>query len=108
MAVQLYKSGDKHTVNGVQCEAANFNINQLPEMLKAGWVKTPQETSDDYPQIEASTEEENAEEETDVEPQEEADKVLDPRRLVAKEAGIEGWDIKRFATLEAELDELKN
>ena len=96
MAIQLYKQGTTHTVRGIECEVKNFDFDDMALMLSQGWVKDPSELSiqaDTAPVEEAS---------------EESDTNIHPVRLVAKNAGIEGWEIKRIKTLEGLLDELKD
>jgi len=92
MAIQLYKAGNSHTVNGIECEVKNFDFGEMELMLSQGWVKSPDETV------------ESAATEVVVETSQETDTNINPVRLAAKEAGIDGWENKRIKTLEAELE----
>lgn len=42
--IQLYKSGGKTLVNGIECEVKNFGVDELDSALSDGYVKTPEET----------------------------------------------------------------
>lgn len=110
MAIQLYRAGTKHTIQGIECEACNFSIGELQSKLDEGWLKTPKETKDEDETQENAEEKESeaVPEKQNVESQEEKDGALNPVRVRAKSAGIEGWDIKRIKTLEGLLNELKN
>ncbi len=94
MSIQLYKAGKTHTVRGIECELCNFSAAELQYQLDHGWFKSP----DDISNEDAKEEGEEAEEGT----------RLNPVRMKAKLAGIDGWDIKRIKTLEGLLDELKD
>ncbi len=95
MAIQLYRAGNTHTVRGIECELCNFDACEMDYQLNAGWCKSPEDIGHEQPEEES---EEESEEET----------ALNPVRIAAKAAGIEGWDIKRIKTLEGLLDELKD
>jgi len=43
MAVQLFKKGNSHTVNGVKCDTQIFDEFSFKHMLKEGWCLTPEE-----------------------------------------------------------------
>jgi len=90
MAIQLYKAGTTHTVRGIECEAKNFAPREMDLMLSQGWVKDPSELGESAPEVEVKT-------------SQETDTNINPVRLKAKEAGIDGWENKRIKTLEAEL-----
>ncbi len=110
MAIQLYRAGNTHTVRGIECELKNFTPNSLDAMLDEGWLKSPEEIGNDK-QIEESDQDERQEESSEDAPQQEDQeeiKVLNPVRQAAKDAGIEGYEIKRIKTLEGLLDELKD
>lgn len=99
MAIQLYKPGNTHKVKGVECEVKNFDIAELDYQLKEGWYRYPGE----WDQGEAPAEEQSGYE--DEAPQEYS--KTDPNhpvRVSAREAGIDGWDTKRLATLEKLLN----
>ena len=81
MASILYREGKGHMVDGVECEVAYVEIDQLEAHLSSGWSATPPG---------AATEEKPS-----------AD---DEVRQAAKAAGIDGWDTKRIATLRKALD----
>ena len=92
MKIALYKAGDTHEVRGIKCEVIRCEFRQLDDKLKLGYVKDPSELY-------------ATEEVTEViEPVVEVEKKLNPVRQAAKDAGIEGWDMKRIKTLEALLD----
>ncbi len=93
MAIQLYKAGDTHTVRGIECEVCNFDLAELDLRLSEGWVKDTSEL-----EVTGASSEGNQ----DAEAPEEIN--INPVRLKAKEAGIEGWQNKRIKTLEAELE----
>ncbi len=93
MAIQLYKAGTDHIINGIECELVNCEIRSLQGMLDTGWYTAP----GDWLEEPKEPEEIKATEEPD----------LNSIRGRAKLAGIEGWDKKRIKTLEAELDEQK-
>jgi len=100
MAIQLYRAGNTHTVNGIECELQNFDIKSLQPMLDSGWYATPEETQDADGQNEEAQDDAQA-------PEKEAgeeEKVLNPVRALARDKGIEGWDTKRIQTLQDLLD----
>lgn len=86
MAIQLYKAGDDHVINGIGCEITNCEIGSLQPMLSIGWHTSPGDW---------------------LEKEEEKEPEPGSTRGKAKAAGIEGWETKRIKTLEAELDEQK-
>ncbi len=90
MAVQVYRAGTTHNIRGIECEIGNFSITSYMSMLNDGWYASPDEIGND-----AQDEDEDEEK-------------INPVRILAKEKGIEGWDIKRIKTLEALLDEQEN
>lgn len=99
MAIQLYKPGNNHVVQGVPCEVKNFDIAELDYQLKQGWFRVPGE----WDQVETEAEEP----ETTKAPENEPVGNNDPNhpvRISAKAAGIDGWDTKRIATLEKQLN----
>lgn len=79
--IVLYKKGDAHTVNGIQCEAQRFQNSELHVRLSQGWV-------------------------ANVSDLEEKKEKLDPEKIraKAKAANIEDWDKARIGTLQAKLD----
>ncbi len=77
MSVVLYKDG----------ESGVFEVKQMAGLLNGGWST---EVAKDV--VQKENEEESKETPEDV-------------RLVAKDAGIEGWENKRIKTLKAELNE---
>ena len=91
--IQLYKAGSTHTVRGIECEICNFAPRELDLRLSEGWVKDPSELEVTGAQGEGKQDAE-APEETNI----------NPIRLKAEKAGIEGWETKRIKTLESELD----
>lgn len=106
MAVILYRKGNTHTVDGVQCEQGRFKVKQMPALLASGWTGN---INDLRGSSEGLAEEVTEEVSEEVPTKEEADTnnsgKLSPQEIreAAKEAGIEGWEKKRIATLEAEL-----
>jgi len=108
MAAQLYREGNSHTVRGIECEVQNFPIGQLNEALDAGWLKSPEDIGNDAQNEITQGDDEKAPEEESKGEKEEGEKLLNPIRQAAKEAGIDGWEIKRIKTLEGLLDELKD
>lgn len=109
MAIQLYRKGNTHVVQGIECELCNFPVNKLEQRLSEGWFKTPQEIENGVQQQQENEDGQDVQSEFKEEDQEESESVsvstesLNPIRLKAKEAGIEGWDTKRIKTLEALL-----
>jgi len=89
MAIQLYKAGTDHVINGFECEIVNCKISSMQGMIADGWYAVPGAWIEEVEEIEEEPE-------------------LDSVRGKAKAAGIEGWDKKRIKTLEAELDEQKD
>lgn len=85
MAIAVYKKGNKHLVNGVPCEIVLcIDVSDMNAQLENGCVH-------DEKELLVSEEKESSEE-------------INPIRLAAKEAGIEGWETKRIKTLQALLD----
>ncbi len=96
MAIQLYREGTTHNVRGIECELMNCDIADLNYYVDQGWSTSPETLeipieSDDLPAEGGPI--------PDPAPQD-----INPIRLRAKEAGIDGWDTKNFKTLEAELE----
>ena len=95
MAVALYRKGNTHTIRGIECEMQRFDNQHFESYLQEGWVIDPkllaepanEPANDPVSQFEGGT----------ITPQQ--------VRESAKQAGIEGWDIKRIKTLEAELND---
>ena len=84
MACVVYREGSGYSENGVECEAAWVEVDQLDSYLNSGWSVNLPGTEDD-----------------------DRDEGLDETRAAAKAAGIEGWDTKRIKTLKAALAELE-
>jgi len=80
--ISLYKEGSTHTARGVQCEIVRCKPKNMAWHLERGCVKDPKEL---LKQEETAT--------------------INPIRLQAKEAGIDGWETKRIKTLEGLLNE---
>lgn len=90
MACVIYREGKGTIEHGIVCESTTCEIEHLEGLLNHGWSVNPPGYMP-----------EPAEE---VEKPEEEEKELNPVRIKAKEAGIEGWDTKRIATLEKMLE----
>lgn len=41
--IALYKKGDTHKVRGIECTVARFEIIEMEDKLKEGWLKSPEE-----------------------------------------------------------------
>lgn len=83
-------------------ESLNAEVARLNELINALEAFTPPEsTEEDEPPTNGEQEEGQ---EDDVEQEETADGNLDPVRVQAREAGIEGWDTKRITTLKKALE----
>jgi len=80
--ISLYKEGSIHTVRGVLCEIVRCKPKNMQWHLERGCVKDPKELLKPR--------------ETD---------TINPIRLQAREAGIDGWETKRIKTLEGLLNE---
>lgn len=93
MDIQLYRKGDTHTVDGIQCELCNFHIDEMASALDNGWYRTPGEWS-------KAAKDEPKSESKDI-PKSDPNH---PVRQAAKEVDIDGWDSKRISTLEKELN----
>lgn len=87
MACVLYREGKGTTEHGIECESTTCEIEHLEGLLCAGWSVNP-------PGYNPQKADDDAETEADI----------NPVRLAAKEAGIEGWDTKRIGTLEKLLE----
>lgn len=84
MSCVVYREGKGYVENGIECEAAWVEVDQLEAHLNSGWSVSPPGYV-----------------------QEDEDDGLDDTRAAAKAAGIEGWDTKRIKTLKAALAELE-
>jgi hypothetical protein len=83
MASILYREGKGAIEFGIECERTECEPDEIESMLANGWHLSP--SFDSAPDQAYSLPD---------------DKV----RQAAKEAGIDGWDIKRIKTLRAELE----
>lgn len=93
MAVQLYKPGNTHVINGVECDILNCSITSIDGMIKQGWY-----TSTDFGEDAKSDEFKDAGDQASPE----------EIRALAKDAGIKDYSKKRISTLIKELEELTN
>lgn len=82
----IYREGKGTVEFGIECESTTCEIEHLGGLLNAGWSLDP-------PGHKAQAQEEAP------------DEAINPVRQAAKDAGIEGWDTKRIATLEKLLSE---
>lgn len=159
MTCILYREGKGAVEHGIECESTTCEVNQLEELINAGWLLNPpgyvapepvepetaepedkegDEESSLQKEIDSLTDQVRILTELDEKSQEEILRLngelefaaeaeaslkaeierlvaaaaespeesssLNPVRLKAKEAGIEGWDTKRIKTLEAMLE----
>jgi hypothetical protein len=119
MACILYREGKGTIAHGVECESTTCEIEHLDSMIKSGWLQNPPgyeppepvaveeeiaEEDDDSETVESQLRADVKRLEGDVEQEETADGNLDPVRIQAREAGIEGWDTKRITTLKKALE----
>jgi len=88
MACILYREGKGAVEHGIVCESTTCEVENLEGMIGAGWSVNPPGYAP--PVV--------AEEEADDEPE-----TINPIRIKAKEARIDGWDTKRIGTLEKML-----
>ena len=88
--IALYKHGETHTVDGINCHIGRFNNSELQYRLSEGWVLSPQE-------LEKSKGEKVEVKEIEI--------TENPReiRMAAKKAGIDDWDRARVRTLKDKL-----
>ena len=94
MSIQLYKAGSTHNIRGIECEMGTFKVSQLHAMLDAGWVNCPKKLTDS-----GTVAPTKAEADTNNSGKLRSSEV----REAAKQAGIEGFDTKRIATLKTAL-----
>lgn len=82
MATKLYREGNSHFVNGIECEIRLFPRNGLSFVGIHGWCATPEDInkSDEW-----------------------SDYSSEQIRELAKDSGIEGWENKRINTLKEVL-----
>lgn len=94
MSTQLYREGTTHDVNGINCEAKNFDGDVL-HALDNGWFYSPEDaydyTVEDIIKLEEEQEESKDDKET---------------RNTAKDFGIKKYNKKSIAQLNKELDEI--
>jgi len=101
MTIALFKKGNSVNVRGIDCDVCRCSFGEMEDKLKEGWVKDPKELDsvDDGGIDDGDT--------TPLDEPETAEKTpnqIDPIRLKAKEAGIDGWEKKRIKTLEGLLN----
>lgn len=87
MACIIYREGKGTIEFGIECESTTCEVEHLDGLLANGWLRDP-------PGYAAPVAEDPENEE----------ETINPVRLAAKEAGIEGWDTKRIGTLEKLLE----
>ncbi len=91
MACIIYREGKGTVEFGIECESTTCEVEHLDGLLAAGWSQNPPGYKAATIEIEAADEPEDA--------------TINPVRIAAKAAGIDGWDIKRIGTLEKLLSE---
>lgn len=82
----IYREGKGTVEFGIECESTTCEIEHLEGLLNNGWSLNPPGYTP--PKAEVAEDED-----------------INPVRLEAKAAGIEGWDTKRIGTLEKLLSE---
>lgn len=85
MTCILYREGKGTIEFGIECESTTCEVEHLEGLISAGWSANP-------PGYAPSIVEQDAE------------APAHPVRAAAKEAGLEGWDTKRIATLQKDLE----
>lgn len=88
MTCILYREGKGTIEHGIECESTTCEVEHLDGLLNAGWSVNP-------PGYEPAPVDKADEDEPE---------AINPVRLAAKEAGIDGWDTKRITTLEKLLE----
>jgi len=43
MAIMLYRKGESHTIQGVQCDIMRCDLKDMPTYLEQGWVNSPED-----------------------------------------------------------------
>lgn len=94
MACILYRKGKGTLEHGIECESTTCEIEHMEGLLSAGWSTNP--PGYEPPSVATLDEDDEADVREDV--------GINPVRLAAKEACIEGWDIKRIHTLQKLLE----
>ena len=89
MTCILYREGNGTVEHGISCESTACEVEHLDGLIKAGWSVNPP----GYTPLKVINE-----------PDEDDDhEAINPVRIKAREAGIDGWDTKRIGTLEKML-----
>lgn len=91
MACVIYREGTGTVEHGIVCESTTCEIEHLEGLLSHGWSVNPPS----YQEVKDEPEDDESDDASDI----------NPVRLKAKDAGIEGWDTKRIGTLEKMLGE---
>lgn len=94
MTCIVYREGRGTIEFGIECESAACEIEYLEGMLADGWSINPPGYEPPKPEMVEASEDES----------DDGDAPINPVRLEAKEAGIEGWDTKRIGTLQKLLE----
>jgi hypothetical protein len=93
MAIKLFRKGNTHRVNGIECEVRLFPVKYGQSFVGVdGWC--------------VSVEDLEKKEVVEIEEEIESGSIDQPSKVVrelAKEAGIDGWEKKRISTLKEEL-----
>lgn len=93
MSIQLYRPGNDQNICGIDCEIINCKISSMQSMLDSGWFAHPDDFASAGEDEQSGGEDEVSAEEI---------------RVLAKDAGIEGYEKKRVKTLIKELEDLTN
>lgn len=96
MSSILYREGHGTIEHGIECESTNCEPDEIDGLLAAGWsINPPGYEPAETPADDVAPADDHGDgDETN----------LNPVRLAAKEAGIDGWDTKRIGTLEKMLE----
>ena len=91
MAIKLFRKGNTHNINGIECEVRLFDVKYGGSFVGVdGWCSSPED-------IDGKTKE------VQEEPNDWDDLSSSDIREIAKESGIEGWENKRINTLKEVL-----
>ena len=110
MGVALYKPGNTHTVNGIDCEMKVFDEYLFTSALDIGWNLTPEacyetEEQEESEETEAEASDEDQEEILSLEENKYYGDLSDGEvREIAKSKGIKHWHNKNIDKLRKEVD----
>jgi hypothetical protein len=90
MAIKLFRKGNTHNVNGIECEIRLFDVKNGRSFIGVdGWCADIEDLEKKEPP-----------EEVIIDPVDHSSKNI---REMARDAGIDGWEKKRITTLKEEL-----